>query len=122
MNRYCQIYFEKSVENYALYEYLAKEGRFLDWQIIAIFYSALCYAKAYLYNKGIAQNTINSHDHIKHWLTTESGAKRVGVFHYYEKLYFDSRDARYSTKRLSPERIKQALLNYQKVKQLLVIN
>ena len=121
MDRYSQIYYEKSIENFQLYEYLAQDNKFIEWQLIAIFYSALCLAKAYLYNKGISKNSINSHESIKQWLTKEIDAKRLGVFYYYEQLYFDSRDARYSTKKITSARIKRAIENYEKVKSLLIV-
>ncbi len=121
MDIYTKIYLEKATENYDLYNELSKLGRFKAWELTAIFYSALCLAKAYLYNKGIKENSINSHESIKNWLTTESGAKRSGVFCYYEKLYFDSRDARYSIKKISQNRIDEALKNYEKIKTLLKI-
>ena len=121
IDKYVQIYLEKAQENYELYCFLAKADKFVPWQLTAVFYSALCLAKAYLYNKGIKENSINSHDNIKGWLTTESNAKKLNVFYYYEKLYYDSRDARYSIKKISRERIKRALENYEKVKNLLKI-
>lgn len=122
MDKYTQIYLNKAEENYALYELLKSVDQFEAWQLTAIFYSALCLAKAYLYNKGIKENSINSHESIKGWLTQETEAKRLGVFHYYEQLYFDSRDARYTIKRISTARIQKALENYQKVKSLLRIS
>ena len=121
MDTYVDDYLLKSKENYALYEFLAKNNNFHSWQIVAIFYSALCIAKAYLYYKKIPKNSINSHDSIKKWLTLESDEKRLNVLCYYEKLYRDSRDARYSIKKISKERIEKALENYQKVKNLLFI-
>lgn len=121
MDKYSKIYLEKAAENYNLYIELEKMGKFEAWQITAIFYSALCLAKAYLYNKGVKENSINSHESIKNWLVLESEAKRNNVLFYYEKLYFDSRDARYSIKKISQARIKQALSNFEKVKSLLRI-
>lgn len=122
MDKYTQIYLNKAEENYALYELLKSVNQFEAWQLTAIFYSALCLAKAYLYSKGIKENSINSHESIKGWLTQETEAKRLGVFHYYEQLYFDSRDARYTIKKISTARIQKALENYQKVKSLLRIS
>ena len=121
MDSYVSDYLQKSRENYELYEFLAKNNRFHSWQIVAIFYSALCIAKAYLYHKKISKNSINSHDSIKNWLTVESDAKRLNVLFYYEKLYQDSRDARYSIKKITNDRIKRALENYGKVQSLLLI-
>ena len=121
MDKYTQIYLEKAGDNYDLYVVLKKLNKFKEWQITAIFYSALCIAKAYLYNKGIKENSINSHDSIKSWLATESESKRNNVLFYYEKLYFDSRDARYSIKKISQARIDEALKNYEKIKILLKI-
>lgn len=119
MDKYAQIYINKATDNFALYEFLKKNDCFEAWQITAIFYSALCYAKAYLYNMGIPENSINSHDSIKNWLVNETNAKRLGIIQYYEKLYIDSRDARYSIKTISKNRISEALNNYKKVKDLL---
>lgn len=121
MDSYVNCYLKKSKENYQLYEFLAQNDKFTTWQIVAIFYSALCIAKAYLYNKKLPKNSINSHDSIKKWLASETDAKRLNVLYYYEKLYQDSRDARYSTKKISKERIKRALDNYGKVQHLLLV-
>lgn len=121
MDKYVKIYLEKSLENYELYQELDKLNKFEAWQLTAIFYSALCMAKAYLYSKGIKENSINSHECIKNWLSVESDAKRLNTFYFYEKLYFDSRDARYSIKKISKERIRKALENYEEVKKRLKI-
>ena len=122
IDKYVNIYLEKSNENIMLYKFLKENSAFESWQIVAIFYSALCRAKAYLYSKGIPQNTINSHTDIKNWLTVEKNAKNANVIFYYEKLYNDSRDARYSIKTISQARIKKALENYNKVFELLPIH
>lgn len=122
VDSYVDDYLQKSKENYSLYEFLANNNNFQSWQIVAIFYSALCIAKAYLYYKKNPKNSINSHDSIKKWLTMESDAKRLNVLYCYEKLYRDSRDARYSIKKISEERIKRAPENYNKVKSLLLIS
>lgn len=122
MDIYTTSYINKSNENFKLYEHLKESNKFETWQIVALFYSALCYVKAYLYNKNIPKNSLNSHESIKSWLATETEAKRLNILRFYEKLYFDSRDARYSTKTISEQRIVQALINYEKVKSLLKIN
>lgn len=122
MDIYTISYISKSEENFNLYEFLKENDKFKSWQIVALFYSALCYVKAYLYNKNIPKNSLNSHESIKNWLATETEAKRLNVLRFYEKLYFDSRDARYSTKKISEQRIEQALVNYETVKSLLNIN
>ncbi len=121
MDIYSKTYLEKASVNYDLYKYLSKAERFKEWELTAIFYSALCLAKAYLYHKGIKENSINSHDSIKNWLATETEAKRNNVLYYYEQLYFDSRDARYSIKKISQGRINNALKNYEIVAKLLKI-
>ncbi len=121
MDKYTQIYIDKAKENFALYKFLRDAEKFEAWQLTAIFYSALCLVKAYLYNKGVKENSINSHDSIKNWLTQEAEAKRLGVFHYYEQLYYDSRDARYTIKKISKARIQKALENYTQVKKMLAI-
>ncbi len=119
LDKYCQDFLNKSEVNYKLYEFLHLSGKFVEWQIVAIFYSALCYVKAYLYSKGMPINSINSHDSIKFYLSTEEYAKRCKVLPYYSNLYRDSRDARYSNKQIKESRINFAISNYQKVKELL---
>ena len=46
MNKISEEYILKSEENYDLYNFLAQNDKFLDWQITALFYSALCLIKA----------------------------------------------------------------------------
>ena len=121
MDFYCKTYLEKACSNFELYTEIAKLEKFKEWELTTIFYSALCLAKAYLYNKGVCKNSINSHESIKHWLCNESEAKRNNVFKFYEKLYYDSRDARYSHKKISALRIQEALVNYEEVKKRLKI-
>lgn len=121
IDRYVEIYISKSNENFQLYKFLKEHDCFKSWQIVAIFYSALCHAKAYLYSKGQPKNTINSHLDIKMWLTLEKDAKLSNVFFYYEQLYNDSRDARYSIKEISQARLERAKANYDKVFELLPI-
>ena len=119
---YCQKFIEKSEENYKLYEFLSKEGKFLEWQIVAIFYSALCLAKAYLYKKGIPINSINSHDNVKFYLASEKNCKSLGVIKYYDVLYSYGREARYLNRRMSVNKLDTALKNYKIVKELLMKN
>ena len=121
MNRYVQLYLEKADENFKLYEFLNEAEKFEAWQLTAIFYSALCLVKAYLYNKGFPENSINSHECIKNLLSQETEAKRLGIFNFYKRLYFDSRDARYYTKKISKARINNAITNYKEVKKQLKI-
>ena len=121
MDNYVTDYIKKSEENYKLYEFLAQHNKFESWQVVTIFYSALCLAKAYLYSKNIPKNSINSHDCIKGGLAKEKNSRNLNVLYYYENLYRDSRDARYSTKKISKERIKKALENFKEVKQKLII-
>ena len=105
-----------------MYEFLASSKRFLSWQIVAVFYSSLCFVKAYLYKKGIPINSINSHDSIKFYLASEAYAKRNNVLQYYEVLYRNSRDARYTNKIINQARLDYVLKNYKKVKDLLEKN
>lgn len=121
LKNYCNSFILKSNANYKLYEFLKDSGLFVDWQIVAIFYSALCYAKAYLYSKNIPLNSINSHDNIKYYLATETNAKRSNVLVYYNNLYRNSRDARYTTKKMTQGRLNNCLLDYEQVKNLLKI-
>lgn len=122
LEQYCNAFIAKSDENFELYEYLNKANKFVGWQVIAIFYSALCYAKAYLYKKGMPLNSINSHDSIKFYLANETYAKSTKVLVYYEILYRASRDARYTNKPIKPERIDHVLKNYMQVKEILSKN
>ena len=121
MDFYVKTYLNKSCKNLELYYELSKLEKYKEWELTTIFYSALCYVKAYLYNKGIIKNSINSHESIKNWLCTETEAKRNNVILFYEKLYYDSRDARYSIKQISRLRIEEALKNYEEVKKRLKI-
>lgn len=121
LKNYCNAFIEKSDENYKLYEFLKTNNEFIDWQIVSIFYSALCLAKAYLYSKNIPLNSINSHDNIKYYLATETNAKRSNVLVYYNNLYRNSRDARYTTKKMTQGRLNNCLVDYNKVKELLKI-
>lgn len=121
LEEYCNKFITKSKENYRLFEKLRNDNDFIEWQIVAIFYSALCLAKAYLYSKNIPINSINSHDNIKYWLATEQQAKQSKVLTYYENLYRNSRDARYTTKTMTQGRLNNCVLDYNKVKELLNI-
>ena len=122
LDKYCSAFIDKSDENFKLYEFLNKNNCFLGWQVVAIFYSALCYVKAYLYKKGFPINSINSHDNIRFYLGSESYAKSVNVLNYYQVLYRNSRDARYTTKKISKDRLEYVLKNYMQVKELLSKN
>ena len=122
LDNYCEAFILKSQENYQLYELLSASKNFLSWQFVAIFYSALCIAKAYLYKKGMPINSINSHDNIKFYLATESYAKQNNVLVYYESLYRYSRDARYTNKQLTQKHLDFVLEQYEKVKGLLLAN
>lgn len=118
---YCKKYLEKSDNNFKLYEHLKDNNIFIEWQAVAIFYSALCIAKAYLYSKNFPINSINSHDTIKYYLAVEQSAKQSKVLDFYNNLYRFSRDARYSTKRITQDMINKMLINYGKVKNLLIV-
>ena len=121
--QYTKDFLKKSEENYELFEYLHDKNIFIEWQAVAIFYSALCIAKAYLYSKGIGINTINSHKVIKNWLCTESVAKQKAVFIPYENLYRHSRNARYLTsKTINEDIISRMLKDYDIVKNALKID
>lgn len=114
---------KKSDENFELYEFLKKNEQYHGWQIVAIFYSLLCHAKAYLYSKeNIKQNSISSHTDIKFWLSTERTAKLLMVYPAYNSIYMASRDARYNCKNFTNYHIERSLKNYYKVKELLKIN
>lgn len=120
LDKYCESFIKKAEENYRLFEHLINCDDFVEWQIVAIFYSALCYAKAYLYKNGIPINSINSHDNLKYWLSTETKAKQSNVLGYYNNLYRNSRDARYTIKKMTQGRLNNMLLDYKKVKEFFV--
>ena len=123
LKKLCSDFIAKSNENFALYELLKNQNKFIEWQAVAIFYSALCITKAYLYSKGIKINSINSHDDIKFWLTSESSLKHTNVYEVYSHLYRHSRNARYLTnKRITNEIINRMLKDYQIVKDNLKID
>lgn len=125
-NKASQSYLNKSNENFKLYEFLSTqddEHCFMDWQAVSIFYSTLCYVKAYLFSKpNIPESTINSHVSIKSWLTKESTAKRLMIYeHYYSFLYNCARDARYKCKKTTKQKITLMLEKHNEIKRLLVI-
>ena len=122
LEKYCKAFIEKSNDNYRLYEFLNKQNDFVEWQVVAIFYSALCYVKAYLYKKGFPLNAINSHDTIKFYIGNESYAKANNVIVPYTNLYRNSRDARYSEKKFDKNRLTYVLENYKQVKEILSKN
>lgn len=123
LKKLCGDFLKKSNENYALFEHLQQENIFIEWQAVAIFYSALCIAKAYLFSKGININSINSHDSIKEWLAKESFAKNKKVLYFYNNLYRHSRNARYLTnKTINKEVIKRMINDYETIKKLLIID
>lgn len=116
---YCAGFISKSKENFALYEFLNEQDKFINWQVVAIFYSALCLAKAYFYSKGVKRNSINSHDAVKYWLACDVYTKRNEVLKYYNVLYAFSREARYSNKNITKTKLQTAIKNYEIVKELL---
>lgn len=122
LNNYCLEFTKKANDNYDLYEFLKESDKFLNWQVVAIFYSALCMAKAFLYFNGVPINSINSHDSVRYWLTTEEKARRSKVSPVYARLYSHSRDARYTNKNIKPHTMASILEDYKKVKELLKIN
>lgn len=114
-------FYVKSDENFQLYEFLSAQNKFIEWQAVSIFYSALCYVKAYLYSKkNMPENTISSHRQIMFWLTTENTAKNLMIYEkYYNFLYTYSRDARYKCNKITPKVIERMLEKYMKIKELL---
>lgn len=121
LNKYCEDFTFKANENYQLYEFLKESNKFFNWRVVAIFYSALCLAKAYLYFNGVPINTINSHDNIKFWLATHPEAKRNKISPIYARLYSYSRDARYTNKNIKPTIMASILEDYEKIKELFKI-
>ncbi len=114
-------FYLKSDENFKLYQFLSQENKFIEWQAVSIFYSALCYVKAYLYSKNnMPENTISSHKQIMFWLTTENTTKNLMIYEkYYNFLYTYSRDARYKCNKITPVVIERMLEKYKKIKELL---
>ncbi len=117
-------FLQKSQQNFELYEFLSKENKFIEWQAVSIFYSALCYVKAYLYSKpSIPENSISSHKEIMYWLTTERESKNLMIYeHYYNFLYNYARDARYKCNKIKPRVIEKMLEKHAKIKELLLIS
>ena len=121
-NKVVSNYLKKSKENFEFYNFLSYQEKYLEWQVVAIFYSALCYVKAYFYSKNsIPINSVNSHLSIKHLLSKEANAKRLKVLMPYEILYNESRDARYKCKSFTNKRVEKVLSKYEEVKQSLNI-
>lgn len=118
-----QQYIKKSDENFELYEFLSIENKFLEWQAVSIFYSALCHVKAYLYSKpSMPKDSINSHKDIKWWLLNEGVASRLMIYeNYYNFLYNYSRDARYKCGKITQQVIDKMLEKHEQVKSLLKI-
>lgn len=116
-------YLKKSKENFELYKFLATKNKFLEWQAVSIFYSALCYVKAYLYSKpSMPKESINDHKAIKKWLLIEVDAKRLMIYeNYYNFLYDYSRDARYKCNKINQQVINKMLEKHEQIlKQLKV--
>lgn len=117
-------YLNKSDENLELYHFLSGQDKFIEWQAVSIFYSALCYVKAYLYSKKqIPDEAINNHKQIMFWLTTESTTKRLMIYdNYYNFLYNFSRDARYKCNKINQKVIDKMLEKYNKIKELIKVD
>ena len=119
-------YLEKSEDNFKLYEFLSKQAddnNFIEWQAVSIFYSALCYVKAYFFSlPNFPDNSINSHNEIKALLTMESNSKKLMIYEkYYNFLYMCARDARYKCKKTNNKVIERMLTKYREIKRLLKI-
>lgn len=117
-------YKQKSEENIELYHFLKKEDKFIEWQAVSIFYSALCYVKAYLFScSSMPDESINSHQSIKTWLTIETNTKRLMIYEkYYNFLYNYSRDARYKCNKINPQIIEKMIQKHDDIKRLLTID
>lgn len=123
MNKIAEDYLFKSKENYELYEFLAKSNKFVDWQITALFYSALCLIKAYFFNKNEREAAkINNHDLVNRYLSLERETKNLGIIHFYRPLYAYSRDARYHYKKIKQFHIEDALIKLKKIQSLLKLS
>lgn len=117
-------FLKKCDENFELYNFLSAQDKFIEWQAVSIFYSALCYVKAYLFSKkNFPENAISSHKEIMYWLTTERESKNLMIYeHYYNFLYNYARDARYKCNKIKPRVIEKMLEKHAKIKELLLIN
>ena len=119
-------YLKKSEENYKLYELLTKQTEdesIIEWQAVSIFYSSLCYVKAYLYSKpNMPEDALNSHVGIKKWLLLETNAKRHMIYEkYYNFLYNYSRDARYKCNKITKPVIAKMLEKHNLIKKYLKV-
>lgn len=116
-------YLNKSDENYRLFEELNKQDKYIDWQITILFYSLLCYIKAYFYeaNEHIAEQ-MNSHQTMQMLICQDKRTKRLGVFDLYYPIYCYSRDARYKYNKTKKFHIDDSLTKYSKIKSLLALN
>lgn len=117
-------YIEKSEENFKLYEFLSaqpEEQKFIDWQAVSIFYSSLCFVKAYLFSMdSVPETSLNSHREIMYWLTTEINSKRLMIYEkYYKFLYDCARDARYKCRKTNKKIVERMLLKNKDIKRLL---
>lgn len=113
----------KSYENYSLFEFLQESNKFNEWQVTALFYSALCLVKAYIYSKpSIDINIVNSHKQIDDCLSSIKEAKQLNIRNPYHWLYRSSRDARYKCLKISQGRVIKAIEKYEEVKKLTKIS
>lgn len=114
-------YIEKSEENFKLYKFLSKqpmENSFIEWQAVSIFYSALCYVKAYFFSlPGFPEDSINSHKEIMSWLTMETNTRKLMIYEKsYSFLYKYARDARYKCNKINEKIIEKMLEKYNEIK------
>ncbi|GEM_PF-3925565 len=122
MKKIFEDYLSKSKDNYNFFEELYKKNLQIDWQMTILFYSILCYIKAYFYelNEAFAEQ-MNSHVSIQSFLSQEKTTKRLGIFDLYYPIYCYSRDARYKYKKIKKFHIEDSLKRYYKIKELLKI-
>jgi len=91
---------DRAQHNENLYHHLAASGTvFNDWQIVALFYAALHYVKAYALHKNARVPT--SHEAAFAWMARESFLKRH-VAGDYAELRDRSEDTRYKLVKLPP--------------------
>ena len=79
MKKISSEYLAKSNESFELFQELKIQNKYIDWQMTTLFYSILCYIKAYFFetNEIIAEQ-MNSHVSMQNFIAQEKNTKRLG--------------------------------------------
>lgn len=122
MKKISSDYLAKSKESFELFDDLKKQDKYVDWQMTTLFYSILCYIKAYFFekNENIAEQ-MNSHASMQTLISQEKTTKRLGLLSFYYPLYCYSRDARYKFNKIKKIHIEDSIKKYNKIKELLAL-